>query len=101
MLSNIDTSNLSFEDILNFRKNLLTNSQLSVLITIPKSASQLYKHTILNKLTMLPVFKTYNYSSQFNSIPVLPIQENKIYTEKNNDKTVKIMKSYKMIKSIG
>ena len=99
VLNKIQTSNLTINDVSNFHKNLLTNSQLSVLITIPKSASKLYKHTIFNKLAMLPVFKPYNYSSQFNSIPVTPLKENKIYIEKNDDKIVKIMKSYKMIKS--
>ena len=72
----------TLENVQKIYKKFLSDAQMSVLITLPKSASIKHKNNILQKLSSLPAFKPYSYSEYFNANTVTPIQKNKIFAYK-------------------
>lgn len=94
-----DINDLQIQDIQNLHSSILNNAQATVCITVPKSESEKYKKDILDNLNTLQSFKPFNYSEYFNKIEAKPLTQNKMFVEKNNDNTVYIEKSYKIIKS--
>ena len=94
-----DIKNLTLYDIQKFYNSLFLNSELSVIVTIPKSASEKYKDLIFSSLSRLPVFKPHNYNDYFNLYPVTPLKENKIFVEKIDENVISVQKDYKIIRT--
>lgn len=94
--SKTNIQNLTLQDVQSFYNKFLSNAQLSVHITIPKSVSNLYKNTIVQTLSNLPTFKKNNFSDYFNIVPITQVNNNKIFIEKDNRDVVEISKYYKI-----
>lgn len=85
-------------DLKVYYNNLLSNSQGTIIITIPKEKFEQVESDIINSLSELPTIKPHDFSKILNQDDPKNLEKNSIFLDKDDtsDK-VKIKKEFKMI----
>ena len=96
---NRDIKQLTYKDVENWYKDIFQNGQAKVVITLPKNNVNQAQSNLLNILTVLPQFQSYNYSTIFNKNKAKPLENVKVFLEPNNEKQITVEQTYKIVES--
>lgn len=96
---NRDIKQVTYKDVENCYKNILQNGQAKVVITLPKNNINLAKLNLLNILSELPKFQSYDYSTIFNKNKTKSLENTKVFLKSNNDRQITVEQTYKIVQS--
>ncbi|MBP7211482.1 insulinase family protein [bacterium] len=90
---------LTYEDVLNSKKELDKNAQGSVVITLPKSEYLKNKNEILKILSKFPKVKPNDNLIFFKKFEQKPLSKNKVFTKETDENEITVEKDFKIIDS--